>query len=161
VPDAQTLLQALRAEGFKLLVVTNQPDVARGASTRQAVEGINRRLAETVPFDDILVCYHTDGDNCSCRKPKPGLLFEAARRHQVNLSASYMVGDRWRDVEAGQSAGCRTVFIDAGYEERQPARAPDARVHSLREAVNWILQAKGVVDETCFRTESEDFRGWR
>jgi D-sedoheptulose 7-phosphate isomerase len=141
-PDAQSALQSLKANGFKLLVVTNQPDVARGTSTRQAVEGIHRRLADSVPVDDIFVCYHTDSDDCACRKPKPGLLLKAARRHQINLSASFMVGDRWRDVEAGQNAGCQTILIDAGYQERQPDRAPDARVHSLQEAVDWILQAR-------------------
>jgi D-sedoheptulose 7-phosphate isomerase len=140
--DAQSALESLKAKGFKLLVVTNQPDVARGTSTRQAVEGIHRRLADSVPVDDIFVCYHTDSDGCACRKPKPGLLLEAARRHQIDLYASFMVGDRWRDIEAGQNAGCQTILIDAGYEERQPARAPDARVHSLQEAVDWILQAR-------------------
>jgi D-sedoheptulose 7-phosphate isomerase len=141
-PYAQSALQSLRANGFRLLVVTNQPDVARGTSTRQAVEAIHRRLADSVPVDDIFVCYHTDSDDCACRKPKPGLLLTAARRHQINLSASFMVGDRWRDVEAGQNAGCQTILIDAGYQERQPDRAPDARVHSLQEAVDWILQAR-------------------
>jgi D-sedoheptulose 7-phosphate isomerase len=142
-PGAQTALRALKTKGFKLVVVTNQPDVARGISTRQVVEGIHRKLANSVPLDDIFVCYHADRDDCICRKPRPGLLFEAARRHQLNLSASFMVGDRWRDVEAGQNAGCRTILIGAGYQERQPARAPDAQVNSLPEAVDWILQALG------------------
>jgi D-glycero-D-manno-heptose 1,7-bisphosphate phosphatase len=146
VPDAKEVLQELKAQGFKLLVVTNQPDVAKGITTRAAVEEINRKLASELPVDQIFVCYHQDRDGCDCRKPKPGMLLEGAREYDVDLAESFMVGDRWRDVEAGQNAGCRTVFIDGGYEEKQPARPADARVHSLKEATDWILQAcrKGV-----------------
>ena len=145
-PDAKRVLESLREKGYKLLVVTNQPDVARGITTRETVEEINRKLAATLPLDDVFVCYHTDEDHCDCRKPKPGLLQEAARHHSIDLGSSFMVGDRWRDVEAGQNAGCRTILIDDGYEERQPVRPPDVRVRSLREAAEWILQMsrKGV-----------------
>lgn len=145
-PDANAALQELKAQGFLLLVVTNQPDVAKGITTRAVVEEINRKLESELPLDDVFVCYHQDSDHCDCRKPKPGMILDGARKHNVDLSESFMVGDRWRDVEAGQNAGCRTVFIDGGYEERQPARPADATVHSLKEAANWILQAsrKGV-----------------
>jgi D-sedoheptulose 7-phosphate isomerase len=145
-PDVPEALRALRERGFELVVVTNQPDVARGTLSRQAVKVINGALAARLPLDDILVCYHTDEDGCACRKPKPGLLLEAARRHHIDLAASFMVGDRWRDVEAGRTAGCRTVLIDIGYRETPPAHAPDARVGSLREAADWILgsASKGV-----------------
>jgi D-sedoheptulose 7-phosphate isomerase len=141
-PGAQNALHSLKAKGFKLLVITNQPDVARGTTTRETVDGFHRRLSDSLPVDEIFVCYHSDIDNCACRKPKPGLLFEAARRHQIDLSASFMIGDRWRDVEAGQNAGCQTIFIDAGYDERQPGCVPNARTQSLREAVDWILQER-------------------
>jgi len=145
-PDAKRVLESLRKKGYKLLVVTNQPDVSRRIITRATVEEINRKLASILPLDDVFVCYHTDEDHCDCRKPKPGLLQEAARRHSIDLGSSFMVGDRWRDVEAGQNAGCRTILIDDGYEERQPVRPPDVRVRSLREAAEWILQMsrKGV-----------------
>jgi D-sedoheptulose 7-phosphate isomerase len=144
--NARGLLQRLKEQSYKLLVVTNQPDVSRGITTRDSVEGINRKLAKELPVDEILVCYHADGDNCDCRKPKPGLLLEGARRHQIDLAASFMVGDRWRDVEAGQNAGCQTILIDGEYDEKAPAQPPDAKVRSLEEAVNWILQMsrKGV-----------------
>lgn len=144
--DAKSVLLNLKEQGYKLLVVTNQPDVSRGITPRETVEGINRQLANALPVDEIFVCYHSDEDACDCRKPKPGLLQQAARRHGIDLAASFMVGDRWRDVEAGQNAGCRTILIDDGYEERQPAKPPDARVGSLREAADWILQTnrKGV-----------------
>jgi D-sedoheptulose 7-phosphate isomerase len=138
-PEAESALDELKARGFKLLVVTNQPDVATGVTSRETVEGINAKLASALPIDQILVCYHADGDNCDCRKPKPGLLLQAARLHNIDLAESFMVGDRWRDVEAGQNAGCRSVFIGGGYEEKKPARPADAQVHSLREAADWIL----------------------
>lgn len=145
-PDANAALLELKAQGFLLLVVTNQPDVAKGITTRAAVDEINQKLSSELPVDDVFVCYHQDQDHCDCRKPKPGMILEGARKHNVDLVESFMVGDRWRDVEAGQNAGCRTVFIDGGYEEQQPARPADARVHSLREAADWILQVcrKGV-----------------
>jgi len=138
-PGAAEALRELKALGFKLLVVTNQPEVARGNITREAVEEIHRKIAAELPVDEIFVCYHKDGDGCDCRKPKPGMLLAGARKYDVNLAESFMVGDRWRDVEAGQSAGCHTVFIDGGYEDRDPSRPPDAHVHSLREAADWIL----------------------
>jgi D-sedoheptulose 7-phosphate isomerase len=139
-PDAKAVLESLRQRGYKLLMVTNQPDVSRGIAARETVDEINRKVASVLPLDDIFVCYHADEDHCDCRKPKPGLLQEAARRHNIDLTSSFMVGDRWRDVEAGQNAGCRTILIDGGYDDRQPAQPPDARVRSLREAADWILQ---------------------
>jgi D-glycero-D-manno-heptose 1,7-bisphosphate phosphatase len=138
-PGAATALKELKALGFKLLVVTNQPEVARGNITRASVEEIHRAIAEELPVDEIFVCYHQDGDGCECRKPKPGMLLEGAQKYNVDPKESFMVGDRWRDIEAGQNAGCRTIFVDAGYEDRSPARPPDAQVRSLREAVDWIL----------------------
>jgi len=141
VPQAKTALQRLREKGYKLLVVTNQPDVARGVVSKENVEAINRKLSAALDLDEVYVCYHADSDHCDCRKPKPGLLLNAARRHQINLAESFMVGDRWRDVEAGQSAGVRTILIDQGYDEKGPAQPPNARVRSLNEAADWILEA--------------------
>jgi D-glycero-D-manno-heptose 1,7-bisphosphate phosphatase len=135
VPDA---LVKLHDAGFRLIVVTNQPDVARGSQTREAVEAMNARLTSALPVDEIVACYH-DGDACDCRKPKPGALLDAARRHDIELDRSFMVGDRWRDIEAGQRAGCRCLFIDYGYREQQPA-GPFVRVDSLAAAAEWILQ---------------------
>lgn len=133
-PEAASALRRLRDAGFALVVVTNQPDVARGTQTRAAVDAINSELRRCLPLDEIRVCYHDDADACDCRKPKPGLL-TAAPVH--DLARSFMVGDRWRDIEAGQRAGCRTVFIERDYHERQPTA--DAHVRSLSEAAAWIL----------------------
>ena len=104
-PDAPAALAALKQAGFRLYVVTNQPDVARGSATRAAVERIHAALAEALPLDGFYVCYHDDSDRCECRKPKPGLLLAAAAEHGISLRASYLIGDRWRDIEAGQRAG--------------------------------------------------------
>jgi len=141
--DAQQALQRLKELGLALIVVTNQPDVRRGAQSREAVEEIHRLLASVLPVDDFLTCFHDDRDGCSCRKPKPGLILEGAERHGVDPLRSFLVGDRWRDIEAGQAAGCRTVWIDRGYRERGPAAAPDARVGSLGEAAAWIAKEIG------------------
>ena len=75
---------------------------------------------------------------CDCRKPEPGALLAAAKQHEIALNKSYMVGDRWRDIEAGRRAGCKTLFVDYGYNEKQPEHV-DHRVHSLQEAAQVIL----------------------
>jgi D-glycero-D-manno-heptose 1,7-bisphosphate phosphatase len=132
-------LGRLKERGYLLVVVTNQPDVARGRQTREGVERMHRRLRSELPLDDVLTCYHDDADDCECRKPLPGLIKRAAQQHGIDLSHSYMIGDRWRDIDAGANAGCKTVLIDWGYKERPPASAPDVRVASLSDAVDWIL----------------------
>ena len=139
LPGVPEALRELKQHGYQLLVVTNQPDVARGKQSRQTIEAMHQALAARLPLDDILVCYHTDQDRCDCRKPMPGMLLEAAKKHNIDLAASFMVGDRWRDIEAGYNAGCKTILIDYGYSERSPAHAPDLRVASLREAADWII----------------------
>jgi len=138
-PDARTALDALVDAGFVLIGVTNQPDVARGTQRREVVEAINRALLDALPLSDILVCYHDDRDGCACRKPRPGLLLDGTARFAVDLSRSFMVGDRWRDVEAGRNAGCRTVFVDRGYAAEALRGAPDHTVTSLGEAAAWII----------------------
>ena len=139
LPGVQESLAALRAAGFLLIVVTNQPDVARGTTTREAVEAINAALGEALPIDEFRTCFHDSGFGCDCRKPKPGALLAAAAVHDIDLSTSYMVGDRWRDTEAGQRAGCKTILIDYGYKEKRP-EAVDYHVKSLREATKIIME---------------------
>jgi D-glycero-D-manno-heptose 1,7-bisphosphate phosphatase len=139
LPDAGSALGDLKEFGFLLLVVSNQPDVARGTQQRAVVEAINSALKSALPLDDFFVCYHDDEDRCECRKPLPGLLFEAAKRYSIDLSSSFLVGDRWRDIDAGSSAGCKTILIDYGYRERPPSKDPDALVPSLRAAADWVL----------------------
>ena len=143
LPGTAEALARLKERGFLLLVVTNQPDVARGTQRREVVEEMGRRLRAELPLDVVLACYHDDQDGCDCRKPQPGLMIDAAQRYGVDLSRSYLIGDRWRDVDAGANAGCKTIWIDRGYVERPPTSAPDARVGSLPEAVDWILTKAG------------------
>ena len=138
--EAAGALARLKAAGFLLIVVTNQPDVARGVIRRADVEAMHRTLRAALPLDDCRVCYHDDGDGCDCRKPLPGMLRRAAAEHGIDLARSFMVGDRWRDVDAGAAAGCRTVWIDRGYRERAPGHAADARVESLAGAAQWIAE---------------------
>ena len=131
----------LREAGFVLVVVTNQPEVARGTLSQAALDRIHERLLVLLPLDEIVVCPHDDSDDCGCRKPRSGMLIDAAHRLGIDLRASFMVGDRWRDIEAGNRAGCTTVFLNREYSETMRQR-PDATVSDLDEATSWIL-AKG------------------
>jgi D-glycero-D-manno-heptose 1,7-bisphosphate phosphatase len=135
LPGVPAALSLLRSHGYPLIVVTNQPDVARGTVAREVVEEINERLRAECELDAILTCFHDGAAGCSCRKPEPGLLLQAASELDIELTRSFMVGDRWRDIEAGQRAGCRTFYVDYGYAEARPARY-DFRVSSLAEVAN-------------------------
>lgn len=130
LPGVEEACTHLSAAGFWLVVVTNQPDVGRGDLGQEAVEAIHARMQELLPIDRVEVCYDAGRDDSSeFRKPKPGMLLRAARELEIDLSRSFMVGDRWRDVDCGCAAGCTTIFIDYGYAEplrEQPHfRAPD------------------------------------
>jgi D-glycero-D-manno-heptose 1,7-bisphosphate phosphatase len=132
---AAAALARLKAAGYRLVVVTNQPDVATGRQQRAVVESINDALSQALPVDEIRVCYHDDAQQCGCRKPAPGLLTEPPLH---DLAASIIVGDRWRDIEAGYRAQLRaTVLIESGYDERyvRPHHATD----SIEKAADWIL----------------------
>jgi D-glycero-D-manno-heptose 1,7-bisphosphate phosphatase len=141
LPGAAEAVRRLHA-GFALVVVTNQPDVARGTQTREGVEAIHERLRTELPMLEVLACYHDDSDGCDCRKPKPGMLWEAAQRWQLDLRRSFLVGDRWSDVAAGQAAGCRTLLVETPYSSRERCR-PDRCVRDLSEAAEWILTHSG------------------
>jgi len=143
VPGAAAALGRLKAAGFLLIVVTNQPEVARGTQARSTVEEMNASMARELPLDGFFTCWHDDRDHCQCRKPKPGLLEEAARSLAIDLRRSFLIGDRWRDIDAGAAAGCRTVLIDHRYQERAPDHEPEHRSSTLEEAVGWILDVAG------------------
>jgi D-glycero-D-manno-heptose 1,7-bisphosphate phosphatase len=137
LPNVVEAVKELKAHGYRLVVVTNQPDVARGIFARELVEAIHEHLKVTLGLDAVFSCFHDDADGCDCRKPAPGMLLRAAQELGIDLKSSFMVGDRWRDVEAGRRAGCRTFFIDCGYAEKSPESC-DFRVGSLAEAVRII-----------------------
>jgi D-glycero-D-manno-heptose 1,7-bisphosphate phosphatase len=136
---AVTALELLRKAGFVLVCVTNQPDIARGTVSGQMVDAINAHLKDALGLDGVYVCRHDDGDGCACRKPKPGLIFQAAQDLGLDVCGSYLVGDRWRDIDAGAAANCRTILVDRAYKERSSSTPPDARVSSITEAADWIV----------------------
>ena len=143
LPGAENAVARLKAAGYLVIVATNQPDVSTGLTPKSVVEAMHAEIRRRMPVDDIKACFHVDKDQCSCRKPKPGLILEAAAEHGIDLATSYMVGDRWKDTAAGKAAGCLTVFVDFGYEQDGPNK-PDIVVKSLPEAVNEILARQHV-----------------
>jgi histidinol-phosphate phosphatase family protein len=138
LPGVEAAVRRLDDAGWLVFVVTNQPDVARGTTTRAQVDAINDRVVDGLPVTEVLVCPHDDADGCACRKPSPGMLLDAAARWGVDLASSVTIGDRWRDVEAGARAGTATVLIDYGYAE-PIERAPDHVVADLPAAVDAVL----------------------
>lgn len=138
VSDAFSTLTRLRKNGFRLVIVTNQPDIAGGRTSHQAVDEINDFLLRKLSVDNIEVCPHDDCDGCDCRKPLPGMLVRSAQRFGIELGVSFMVGDRWRDIEAGRRAGCQTILIGDGYTEAIRSK-PDIAVATLKDAANWII----------------------
>ncbi len=140
LPGVASACRELRDAGFDLVVVTNQPDIARGTLTHAAIESFHNRLKAELPIDHWEVCPHDDSDRCGCRKPEPGLIERAAERLGLDLSRSVVVGDRWRDIEAGQRAGCRTVFLDYGYTEQRPT-GQNHTSRTLLAAKDWIIKS--------------------
>jgi D-glycero-D-manno-heptose 1,7-bisphosphate phosphatase len=141
-PDAPAALGRLRDAGFRLFVVTNQPDVRRGKMTAAALEAIHQRLAAALPVEAISACLHDTADNCACRKPRPGLLLDLASRLDLDLAASWMVGDQDRDVACGRAAGVGTVLLARDYNSGARANA-DATTSTLSQAVDAILSVDG------------------
>jgi len=129
----------LKKSNWLVIVVTNQPDVARNITSKKNVEKINNYLKLILQFDEIYTCYHDNDDFCDCRKPKPGMLVTASKKNNIVLKNSYMVGDRWSDIEAGNKVGCKTIFIDYNYKEKKPVNF-NYRVKSINEAAKIILK---------------------
>ncbi len=140
LPRAGEALQLLHHAGFKLIIVTNQPDVASGLQTLENVQEIHRKIREAFPVDEIKACFHEDKDRCRCRKPNPGMLIEAAKRWLIDLKSSYMVGDRWKDMDAGKKAGCKTILVHYAEYTENNAEHADAVVGSLFDAAQLILK---------------------
>lgn len=138
LPGVKEACERLKAADYLLIVATNQPDVKKGLQKVEVVELFHSILLEALPLDDIKTCFDLDAPDNFRYKPKPGMLLEAAAEWDIDLSQSFMVGDRWRDVGAGKAAGCKTIFIEYGYEERRPDD-PDHAVRSLAQAADIIL----------------------
>jgi D-glycero-D-manno-heptose 1,7-bisphosphate phosphatase len=156
IPEGvKTALNSLRDAGYVLIVVTNQPDVARGTTSRSSVETINAHIKDILPIEAVYTCFH-DGDSCSCRKPRPGLVFDAARDHSIDLDRSWLIGDRWVDIAAGRAAGVGTVMLERSYSWNPtsqgpppPGLRPDAIGADLGECVAAIRgSTPRIVDRT-------------
>jgi D-glycero-D-manno-heptose 1,7-bisphosphate phosphatase len=142
LPEVPAACAKLKAAGYLLVVATNQPDVGRGTLDQAIVEKIHAYMTSQLPIDQVEVCYHPGQgkSNCDCRKPKPGMLLRAARQFNADLAQCWMVGDRWRDIDAGHAAGCKTILIDHNYTE-ELRQQPDFCVKNLLEAADIILRA--------------------
>ena len=141
-PEVPEACRQLKAAGYLLIVATNQPDVGRGTQKREIVDAMHRQLCSTLPIDRVEVCFHSGVEPCQCRKPAPGMLLNAASQLQIDLTRSFMVGDRWRDIDCGHAAGCKTVLIDRGYVE-QLRQKPDFVAKNLAEAAK-IIREQGL-----------------
>lgn len=138
--DAGKQVARLRAAGLLCIVFTNQPEVARGMLSREVLEAMHSRLRAGAAVDDVFVCEHDPAEGCECHKPRPGMIHEAAARWGISLPASFVIGDRWRDVEAGRAVGCYTVLIQRPYSQCSTA---NVCVPDLGQAVDAILKQLG------------------
>ncbi len=152
-PQAAEALARLKAAGYLLIVVTNQPDIGNGLVSVEVVNEMHRLIAQALPIDRIEMCPHSQSEDCNCRKPKPGMLINAARHLEIDLAGSVMVGDRFSDMEAGRAAGCRTIFMDLDYQREEPVAA-DYAVRSLGEAADLILRVMPISSGTAKRAAS-------
>jgi len=139
-PEIEKPLRELRAANLALLVVTNQPDIARGRLRPEVLAQFHRQVLDHLPIEAIEVCPHDDADGCLCRKPKPGMLTALAARRGVELRHSFMIGDSWRDMQTARAAGCAAIILDRAYNRADDA---DWRVASLAEAARLILNMVG------------------
>ncbi|WPZ36205.1 HAD-IIIA family hydrolase [Thalassobaculum sp. OXR-137] len=142
LPEAPGAVRALKAAGFVTVLVTNQPELARGNLDPVTMEAMHATLGAALPLDDVRICPHDGDTGCACRKPAPGMLLDAAKALGLDLEQSFMVGDRWRDVGAGRAAGCRTILIDRGYDEPE-REIPDFTVRDVAEAAGVIVAHAG------------------
>jgi D-glycero-D-manno-heptose 1,7-bisphosphate phosphatase len=137
VPEAPESVARLREAGFRIFIVTNQPDLQRGLLPSSELEAMLDLLHGRLGYDEAAVCPHDDAAGCECRKPKPGMLLRLADEWNVDRGRSYMVGDTWRDVEAGRAAGCRTVLLRTWYNGDVAA---DIEADGIGSAIEHILQ---------------------
>lgn len=133
----EPLIKQIKQKKFKCIIITNQPDVSRGEISKHVVNDIHNHIFKNLPIDEIYVCWDAEDNISNLKKPLPGMLFKAAEDHNINLNDSYMVGDRWKDIDAGSRAGCKTIFIDYNYDEKLNI-APDYIISDVREALKII-----------------------
>jgi D-glycero-D-manno-heptose 1,7-bisphosphate phosphatase len=136
-------LRRLKSAGFVLIVTTNQPGLSRGYQSRHELDRMHDLVRRTFPVDDILVCPHDENDHCPCRKPRPGLLIEAAFKWHVNLDHSFVISDKWQDAEAARTAGCTSLLVNSPWVGRVHH---DFVLNDLETIGSKILQLTGVVE---------------
>ncbi len=138
-PDAIKSLQEFRLKGYVLVVVTNQPDIGHGLIDMSEIIQMHQYLEKYIEIELIQICPHKQDEGCLCRKPKAGMLFDAAKRMNIDLPNSWLIGDRISDIQAGNQGGVNTIFIDRGYAETQGKIIEAHIVNSLQEACSLIL----------------------
>lgn len=138
LPGSRKAVDMLVKAGYIIVIVTNQPDVGNGYVERFVVEEMHERLKNELAIASVRTCFHSQKDKCSCRKPKPKMLLDAASEFGINLKRSFIVGDRKSDIEAGENAGCGTIFIDWNYGEDKP-QSQQYVATSLMDATTYIL----------------------
>lgn len=139
VDGVKDILERFKAREWLNIIVTNQPDIARGLMKKEELQKMHNLIRENLPVDDIFICPHDDADNCNCRKPKPGMLLEAAKKWDIDLNESFMIGDSWKDIEAGRNAGCTTLLIDSPYNKQIDS---DLRANELSALSEMILNSR-------------------
>ena len=134
-------LERIKEAGYLTVVVTNQPDIARGKMDISELHKMSDIIRRNLAVDDIFVCLHDDIDNCHCRKPKPGMMFDAAKKYDIDLSNSFLVGDSWKDMEAARNAGCEGILVKASYNKDVTC---SRSVENLAEAIDIIMNEEEV-----------------
>lgn len=137
--DIKYLINKVVDYGYKVIVITNQPDIATGELSQSLLNHFHQQITNKLLVDDIFVCKHQSSDNCNCRKPKPGLILKAALKHKINLRKSYFIGDRWKDIDAANKVECHSIFIDYGYREKLKTM-PKNCVSNVDEAFGVIFK---------------------
>jgi D-glycero-D-manno-heptose 1,7-bisphosphate phosphatase len=132
ISDAYSILSYLKSLNYLMFVVTNQPDVGNGYMDKIIVEEMHEMILDQLPIQEIFTCYHSQKDNCSCRKPKTGMLEKAHKKFNLNIKDCFIVGDRFSDIEAGQKFKFQTVMIGTGYGEK-PLAKPDFNIDKLED----------------------------
>ena len=125
--------------GFLLFIISNQPDISRGFIKKEVTEKISQIIYDRFPIKEILICPHDNHHYCNCRKPKPGMIFELSKKYDIDINKSFLIGDNWKDTEAGQKAGCKTIILNKKYNQIVDA---DYRTENLITAVKLIKSIK-------------------
>jgi len=136
--DVIPTLHEVKNRGYLLVLITNQPDLSKGLLAPEELHRMHQFLQEKIPFDSLEVCPHQDSDDCECRKPKPGMILRAAKQLSIDLSQSIVIGDRWRDILAGKTAGCKTALkiVEDFTDDRQ--ETPDWTIFQLQEILKYL-----------------------